>query len=37
MEKARELLNTLGCQERAYQETKRELWKLDGVEITIDE
>ncbi|MCB9803138.1 CYTH domain-containing protein [Candidatus Nomurabacteria bacterium] len=36
-EKAREILNLLGCQERAYQETKRELWNLNGVEITIDE
>jgi adenylate cyclase class 2 len=31
------LLKAVGCQEKAYQETKRELWKLDGVEITIDE
>ena len=30
-------LNELGCHEKAYQETKRELWKLDDVEITIDE
>ena len=36
-DKAREFLNTLGCQERAYQESKRELWHLDGAEITIDE
>lgn len=32
-----DLLKAIGCQEKAYQETKRELWKLDGVEITIDE
>lgn len=32
-----EFLKLLGCQEKAYQETKRELWILDGVEITIDE
>lgn len=32
-----EFLKLLGCQEKAYQETKRELWVLDGVEITIDE
>ncbi len=32
-----ELLNMIGCQKRSYQETKRELWKLDGVEIMIDE
>ena len=31
------LLTLLGCQEKAYQETKRELWTLDNVEITIDE
>jgi len=37
MEEAREFLKTLGCKEKAYQETKRELWKIDGVEITIDE
>ena len=36
-DKAREMLNLLGCQERAYQETKRELWHLDKAEITIDE
>lgn len=32
-----ELLRTIGCVEKAFQETKRELWKLDEVEITIDE
>ncbi|MCK4554635.1 CYTH domain-containing protein [Candidatus Parcubacteria bacterium] len=32
-----ELLTTIGCKKKAYQETKRELWLLDGVEITIDE
>ena len=31
------LLKAVGCHEKAYQETKRELWKLDGVEVTIDE
>ena len=36
-DRAREILNLLGCQERAYQETKRELWHLDDAEITIDE
>lgn len=36
-EQAETLLATLGCQEKAYQETRRELWKLDGVEIMIDE
>ncbi|OGG17668.1 hypothetical protein A2721_03110 [Candidatus Gottesmanbacteria bacterium RIFCSPHIGHO2_01_FULL_47_48] len=34
---ARKLLIEIGCEEKAYQETKREIWKLDGVEITIDE
>lgn len=32
-----ELLKAIGCESKSYQETKRELWKLDGVEITIDE
>ncbi len=31
------LLENIGCPKKAYQETKRELWKLDDVEITIDE
>jgi adenylate cyclase class 2 len=31
------LLKALGCKEKAYQETRRELWMLDGVEVTIDE
>lgn len=30
-------LTTLGCKKKSYQETKRELWMLDGTEITIDE
>jgi len=30
-------LETLGCKFKSYQETKREIWKLDGVEICIDE
>ncbi len=34
---AAELLKTLGCKQKSYQETKRELWKLGDVEITIDE
>ncbi len=34
---ATELLTTLGCKQKSYQETKRELWKLGAVEITIDE
>ena len=31
------LLSAIGCQEKAFQESKRELWTLDNVEITIDE
>lgn len=36
-EEAVKLLVAVGCQKKSYQETKRELWVLDGVEITIDE
>ncbi len=36
-EKANQFLVALGCTKKAYQESKRELWNLDGVEITIDE
>ncbi|KKP68522.1 MAG: hypothetical protein UR66_C0005G0069 [Candidatus Moranbacteria bacterium GW2011_GWE1_35_17] len=32
-----EFLETIGCRKKSYQETKRELWILDGVEVTIDE
>lgn len=32
-----EMLRLMGLEEKAYQETKRELWELDGVDITIDE
>jgi adenylate cyclase class 2 len=32
-----EILEKLGCIKKAFQESKRELWELDGVEITIDE
>ena len=32
-----EFLAILGCEQKGYQESKRELWKLDGVDITIDE
>jgi len=31
------LLSIIGCRKKSYQETKRELWSLDGVEIAIDE
>ena len=34
---ATELLKSIGCPQKAYQESKRELWMMDGVEITIDE
>lgn len=30
-------LKSIGCKPKAYQESKRELWLLDEVEITIDE
>jgi adenylate cyclase class 2 len=36
-EEAKAFLLSLGCQEKSYQETKRELWTISGVEITIDE
>lgn len=29
-------LQTIGCRLKSYQETKRELWLLNGTEITID-
>ncbi len=32
-----ELLRAIGCESKSYQETKRELWRLNGVDITIDE
>jgi len=31
------LLESIGCEKKSYQETKRELWILGDVEITIDE
>ena len=37
LEKAEEFLTILGCEKKAYQENKRELWKIDGIEATIDE
>lgn len=30
-------LESIGCKQKAYQESRRELWILDGVEVTIDE
>ncbi len=35
--KAAELLAAIGCLKKAYQESKRELWRLLSAEITIDE
>lgn len=35
-ESAEFLLESLGCVRKAYQETLRELWLLDDVEVTID-
>jgi len=35
-ENAVKLLKTIGAEEKAVQETKRELWELDGVELMID-
>lgn len=37
MQNAERFLQMLGCRKKAYQESKRELWMLDGVEVTIDE
>ena len=36
-ENAISLLETIGCRKKAFQESKRELWKLNDVEITLDE
>lgn len=36
-ENAEKFLSTLHCQKKSYQETKREIWNLDGVEICLDE
>jgi adenylate cyclase, class 2 len=30
-------LESIGCKKRAYQESMRELWTVDGVEVTLDE
>lgn len=32
-----DMLTGIGCTQKAYQETRRELWTLNGVAITIDE
>lgn len=34
---AEDFLILLGCRKKSYQETKRETWELDGVEVDIDE
>ncbi|HQB51158.1 MAG TPA: CYTH domain-containing protein [bacterium] len=34
---AKNLLASIGCREKAFQESRRELWLLDEVEVTIDE
>jgi adenylate cyclase class 2 len=31
------MLKTIGCVQKSYQETKREIWSLDGVDVMIDE
>lgn len=36
-ESAVKMLLLLGCTKKSYQETKRELWKIDDTEVTIDE
>lgn len=36
-DKATSFLDELGCRRKAYQETKRERWELNGVEVVIDE
>ncbi len=36
-DRAVKLLESIECQKKSYQETKRALWTLDNVEITIDE
>lgn len=32
-----DFLEAIGCVKKSYQETKREIWELDGVEICIDQ
>jgi adenylate cyclase class 2 len=36
-EDAAEFFERIGCRRKSYQETKREKWNLDGVEVSIDE
>jgi adenylate cyclase class 2 len=35
--KAENFLSHIGCERKAYQESKREKWELDGAEVTLDE
>ena len=35
-EQGLEFLKSIGALHKSYQETKREMWRLDGVDITID-
>lgn len=37
LEEATTFLLGLGCTQKSYQETRRELWTLDGAEVTLDE
>ena len=36
-DKAVSFLKSIGSEEKAYQESKREVWKINDVEVTIDE
>lgn len=36
-DQAVQLLETIGARQKAYQENRREIWELDGVEICLDE
>lgn len=36
-EQAVELLETIGAQRKAFQESRREIWQLDEVEVCLDE
>jgi adenylate cyclase class 2 len=36
MKTAIDFLENIGCRKKAYQETLREFWRLDGADITID-
>ncbi len=35
--KAETLLSMMGCVKKSYQESKREIWKINEVDITLDE